>query len=350
MAIVLLDRTIIPEISLYCPIVGTHKLWPHSAITQVAFFLTLKLSAVVPGAIKSQGDSCQIRQFRHTDFSTSVSPVVLVDHFVMTGPAFGPHSHAGISAATLLLDDSTGVLQNLEGAADSRDVRAGDLYWAQTGRGLVHAQRPVGEARLHGLQIFMDLPGDLKTQAPSTSLLRTAQIPVIQSPSGRIRVVSGQHGESESPLRTPAPLLILDGQLRPGATTLVPLQPGWNAWITAIHGDLGVRARHCRRGASPLPKVAGGDPDFAVVRTGWAVAATAQPDGEEGVLLLMAGCAPSHFVLIAGPAVDLPVAGQGMPAQQGLGSLEQALAAYQAEEAQAQAEIQAELEREDAAA
>lgn len=274
------------------------------------------------------GDACTIRQFRHTDFSRCISPVVLVDHFVMTGPTFEPHTHAGISAATLLLEDSTGVMQSLDGIENNQDIHAGDLHWTQAGRGIVHAQRPVGEARLHGLQIFIDHPAHLKSLPPMTLMLRAADMPAIQAPSGKVRVVSGSFGGLESPLRTPEPLLILDGWLRPGATTLVPMPPGWNAWFYAIQGDLGVRARHCSKGAAPLPKVAGGDPDFAVVPAGSAAAAGATLDGEEGVLLLMAGKKPVHFVLVAGSAVGkvLQQGGAALPGADG--ALAEALAAY----------------------
>ncbi|MCG7325435.1 pirin family protein [Achromobacter sp. ACRQX] len=265
--------------------------------------MTLHLSAVIAGSSRYLGDACTIRQFRHTDFSGGMSPVVLVDHFVMTGPTFEPHTHAGVSAATLLLEDSTGVMQSLEGIENNREIRAGDLQWTQAGRGIVHAQRPAGDATLHGLQIFIDHPAHLKSLPPSTSLLRAADMPVIQTPSGKVRVVAGTYAGLESPLCTPEPLLILDGWLRPGATTLLPMPPGWNAWFYAVQGDLGVRARHRSKGGPPLPKVAGGDPDFAVLPAGSAAAASATPDGEEGVLLLMAGKVPVHFVLVAGPAV-----------------------------------------------
>ncbi|WP_175211818.1 pirin family protein [Achromobacter mucicolens] len=290
--------------------------------------MTLHLSAVVPGSSRYMGDACTIRQFRHTDFSRCISPVVLVDHFVMTGPTFEPHTHAGISAATLLLEDSTGVMQSLDGIENNQDIHAGDLHWTQAGRGIVHAQRPVGEARLHGLQIFIDHPAHLKSLPPMTSMLRAADMPAIQAPSGKVRVVSGSFGGLESPLRTPEPLLILDGWLRPGATTLVPMPPGWNAWFYAIQGDLGVRARHCSKGAAPLPKVAGGDPDFAVVPAGSAAAAGATLDGEEGVLLLMAGKKPVHFVLVAGSAVGkvLQQGGAALPGADG--ALAEALPAY----------------------
>ena len=57
-----------------------------------------------------------------------MSPLVLVDHFVMTGPTFAPHPHAGISAVTLLFEDSQGVMQSLDSVRNDHEIRAGDLH------------------------------------------------------------------------------------------------------------------------------------------------------------------------------------------------------------------------------
>ena len=53
-----------------------------------------------------------------------MSPLVLVDHFVMTGPTFAPHPHAGISAVTLLFEDSQGVMQSLDSVRNDHEIRA----------------------------------------------------------------------------------------------------------------------------------------------------------------------------------------------------------------------------------
>ena len=188
-----------------------------------------------------------------------MSPLVLVDHFVMTGPTFAPHPHAGISAVTLLFEDSQGVMQSLDSVRNDHEIRAGDLHWTLAGKGIVHTQQPVGPARLNGLQMFVNLPERLKGLPPATSLLRAWEMPIIQSDAGRVRVVSGAYDGWESPPLGPEPLLILDIWLRPGATRLVPLPDGWNAWVYAVQGDLGLRARHqLGPGAAPPPGGRGG--------------------------------------------------------------------------------------------
>ncbi len=206
--------------------------------------MTIRLSPPVARPFEPVGDACSIRQFRHTDFPLGMSPLVLVDHFVMTGPTFAPHPHAGMSAVTLLLEDSRGVMRSRDSVHNDHEIRAGDLHWTLAGRGIVHTQQPVGEARLNGLQLFVNLPERLKTLPPATSLLRAWEMPVVQGDAGRVRVASGRFDGWDAPLETPEPLLILDGWLRPGASRLVPLPAGWNAWLYAVQGELGARARH----------------------------------------------------------------------------------------------------------
>ena len=253
-----------------------------------------------------------------------MSPLVLVDHFVMTGPTFAPHPHAGISAVTLLFEDSQGVMQSLDSVRNDHEIRAGDLHWTLAGKGIVHTQQPVGPARLNGLQMFVNLPERLKGLPPATSLLRAWEMPIIQSDAGRVRVVSGAYDGWESPPLGPEPLLILDIWLRPGATR-------WCRCPTAgMPGSTRCRATWaCARATSsgPARRAAGEDPDFAVLHTGSAVAASADGDG---MLLLIAGRAPAHIVLIAGPVIDEPVIQRGPFVMASQRALEEAMRAYDA--------------------
>ncbi|AUA58717.1 Uncharacterised protein [Achromobacter spanius] len=240
-------------------------------------------------------------------------------------------AYAGLGVATLLLEDCRGGMQSLGGNCEDHEMQAGDLHWTREDAGVIRTRAADGiaqnaEVRLNGLRMVMGLPGSLESQAESQAesqpqaepqplpatptLLRGWEMPVIKTDAGRVRVVAGSHAGSQSPLATPTPMTILDAWLRPGATQLVPLAPGWNAWIYAVSGALGVRARHRRIGAPPLPRQVAGDPDFAVLDAGSALVASASADDEEGVLVLMAGRAPAHFVLVGSlcSAVSAPSA------------------------------------------
>ncbi|WP_205571573.1 pirin family protein [Achromobacter sp. B7] len=290
--------------------------------------MTIHLSNVAASQPESAGDCCITRTFRHTDFSRGSSPVIRVDHFDMTASAapapWPPEPRPGCYVATLLLEDTRGSLLSSGADGDDQDVQAGDLHWARADAGATRVRQPANGARpsgwrLNGLRIVVGPLDAADAGSPAPALIRGWEMPVIQTDAGRIRVVAGSHGGWQSPLVTAASMLVLDGWLRPGATQLVPLPPGWNAWLYVVSGELGVRARHRRTGAPALPKQMGGDPDFAVLDTGCALTASASTcasasaGNEEGVLVLMAGRAPVHFVLVGGPAGG-PVSARGVSA------------------------------------
>lgn len=310
--------------------------------------MTIRLSPPVARPFEPEGDICSYRHFRHSDFPQGMSPLVLVDHFIMTGPAVAPHPHAGISTVTLLLEDTQGGLRIRDSLDNEHEARAGDLHWTVAGRGIVHGHDLVGAARLNGLRLYVNLPARLKSMPPSATLVRGWEMPVLQSDAGRVRVVSGRYDGWDAPLATPEPLLILDGWLRPGASRLVPLPAGWNAWLYAAQGELGVRARH-ETTPPPRPPVEAApaipaarfrpagraattgrraaDPDFAVLPPGAALTATADRDG---FLQLLAAGAPAHFILVAGAAIDEPVIQRGPFVMTDARALTQAVAAYEA--------------------
>jgi len=236
-----------------------------------------------------------------------------------------PGARPGLWVATLMLEDCRGLMQRLGGNGEDHQLQAGDLLWTREDAGVMRARAagegasPSAELRMNGLRMVVGLHGQSEPGAGAESerpplsvtpaLLRGWEMPVIKTDAGRIRVAAGSHAGSQSPLATPAPMTILDVWLRPGATQLVPLAPGWNAWVYAVSGALGVRARHRRIGAPPLPRQAAGDPDFAVLDAGSALVASASAGDEEGVLVLMAGKGPTHFVLIGSvcSAVSAPL-------------------------------------------
>ena len=71
------------------------------------------------------------QSFRARDIGETMDPLVMVDHFVATEPTFGVHPHAGMSAVSLLFEDSEGLFHNRDSLGNDFDLKPGDLYWPQ---------------------------------------------------------------------------------------------------------------------------------------------------------------------------------------------------------------------------
>jgi len=265
------------------------------------------------------GDYCHIRQFRHTDFDNAMSPLVLADHFVMTGPTFEVHPHAGMSAVTVLFENTHGWMSSHDSVHNDHRIEPGDLHWTLAGRGIVHTQQPEGEnARLDGLQLFVNLPKRLKRIDPATMLIRADDVPVIESRGVRLRVLAGSLAGKTSPLPTPEPILIVDGRLDADACANLPLPEGWNLWLYARDGHLKVNEPGVPESDVELP-------------SGAAMAIAA---ATEGTVQLRASAREVkqaiRFVAIAGPAIHEPVVQKGPFVMNSHEEIEQVMADYQA--------------------
>lgn len=263
------------------------------------------------------GTQCDIRQFRHTDFGSAMSPLVLVDHFVMTGPTFELHPHAGMSAVTVLFEDTQGWMSSHDSVHNDHRIEPGDLHWTLAGKGIVHTQQPEGDhPRLNGLQLFVNLPRGLKRIEPATMLLCARDVPVIDSPGIRLRVLAGALEEKRSPLRTPEPILIVDGWLDAGARTVLPLSTGWNLWLYARLGNLTAHNL-------AAPERGSG----AMLSSGEALTVSAD---QAGTVELRPATGAVKFVAIGGPAINEPIVQAGPFAMNTREEAEQAMADFEA--------------------
>ena len=86
------------------------------------------VSEPISGADLIVGSGFKAQSFRARDIGEEMDPLVMVDHYVMTESTFGAHPHAGMSAVSLLFDDSEGLFHNRDSLGNDFDLQPGDLY------------------------------------------------------------------------------------------------------------------------------------------------------------------------------------------------------------------------------
>jgi redox-sensitive bicupin YhaK (pirin superfamily) len=128
---------------------------------------------------------------------------------------FPPHPHRGIETLTLLLE---GGFEHQDHLGHRAAVRPGGAQWMSTGRGVVHSEMPLPDAgRLHGFQLWVNLPAADKLKEPEYGQAEAEAIPVLDLPGGRLRVVAGEFDGQRSPLdRLACEARVLDLALEPG--------------------------------------------------------------------------------------------------------------------------------------
>ena len=169
-----------------------------------------------------------------------MDPLVMVDHYVMTEPTFGAHPHAGMSAVSLLFEDSEGLFHNRDTLGNDFDLRPGDLYWLSAGSGAVHDEYPRSNARIHGLQVFVNVPQDQRYATPVSCLIRSEDMPVIESAGARVRVALGESNGIRGAVSPSTPMTILDGVIQAGSRFDHESAANRGVWIQAVKGSLDV--------------------------------------------------------------------------------------------------------------
>lgn len=164
----------------------------------------------------------------------------MLDHFSITpGSGFPDHPHRGQETITYLL---SGAVDHEDFAGNKGIIESGDLQFMTAGRGIVHAEMPHdngdGSANV-GMQLWVDLPKDLKNCEPRYRDLRASEIPVAEVDGGKVtvKVISGRsHGTDSVQELAYTPVWLLDITIRPGGRIAQSLPAGWNSFAYTLEG------------------------------------------------------------------------------------------------------------------
>ncbi|WP_305968685.1 MULTISPECIES: pirin family protein [unclassified Mameliella] len=213
------------------------------------------ITAVQHGEKMTRGTGFEALSFIHRQLDGLMDPLIMVDHFTMTEPTFAPHAHAGLSAVSVLFEDSTGSFRNRDSLGNDIDLAPGDLYWLKAARGAVHDEAPTPGSRTHALQIFVNLPAAQKLEAPDARHVPAKQMPLIEGPGHRVRVMTGQSNGVTGAIPPALPLTILDIVLPAGGNFTHRADPGEATWLHLIRGEVEVEldgTRHRLSGDTAL--------------------------------------------------------------------------------------------------
>lgn len=233
-----------------------------------------------------------------------VDPFLLLDEM---GPAdYGPgeavgapdHPHRGFETVTYMLE---GEFEHEDSAGHRGAIAPGDVQWMTAGRGVVHSEMPTAGirergGRIHGFQIWVNLPARDKMMAPRYQEIPAARIPEATSPDGlaRVRVIAGEALGVRAVIDTRTPILYQDWTLAPGAVIEQPVDQGHTAIAYVFGGEAEVGAD----GRALL------DGELGVFGPGGRVRLAVRKDAPGGArLLLLAGQPLGEPVARYGPFV-----------------------------------------------
>ena len=190
---------------------------------------------------QSEGMGARVRRSIGTPNLRNFSPFLMLDHFsVSPGAGFPDHPHRGQETITYML---SGVADHEDFAGNKGTIETGDLQFMTAGRGIVHSEMPRPNddgSPAVGMQLWVDLPENLKLVEPRYRDLRAKEIPTITVDNDKVivKIISGKsHGTDSVKDLAYTPVWIFDVIIRPGGKISQDLPEGWNAFAYTLEGS-----------------------------------------------------------------------------------------------------------------
>jgi redox-sensitive bicupin YhaK (pirin superfamily) len=249
-----------------------------------------------------EGAGMTVRRSFPTPELDDVDPFLLLDHL---GPmqfapgqatGFPDHPHRGFETVTYVLE---GAMEHRDSQGNHGIIGPGDVQWMTAGSGLVHSEMPGATlrekgGRLHGFQLWVNLPRSAKMTPPRYQEIAAARLPVAGTSSKdvEVKVIAGESLGKHAAIETRTPITYLHFTLQPGASVEQPIPVAYNAFAYVIDGSGAV-------GPNGTPA---GEGQLAVFAKAGESVQLANPAGAK---------APFNVLLIGGAPLGEPVARSG---------------------------------------
>lgn len=248
---------------------------------------------------QSEGAGAKVRRSIGTPQLRNLSPFLMLDHFSIPASAgFPDHNHRGQETLTYLL---SGAVDHEDFTGHAGTIHAGDLQFMTAGRGIMHAEMPSlstpdGEPNV-GMQLWVDLPLDLKNCEPRYRDLRASEIPHVTTKDGKVhvKIISGRAYDVDSVQELAyTPVWLLDFTVKPGGNVKQSLPRGWNAFAYTLSGTTVFSSDGISRPVNQYHNV-------VFEKEGDSIEASVEEGAEQ----------ESRFILVAGLPLDQPVVQYG---------------------------------------
>jgi redox-sensitive bicupin YhaK (pirin superfamily) len=277
-----------------------------------------------------EGAGVRLRRAFGFGDTTEFDPFLLLDDFRNENPedylaGFPWHPHRGIETITYVL---AGSVAHGDSLGNKGTLGSGDVQWMTAGSGILHQEMPKGDprGRMHGFQLWANLPSALKMTAPRYQDIAAKDIPEITEDDGTsVRVICGEFWGQRGPVEgVAADPRYLDVWVPPGRRRTLKVGASHHAFAYVFDGSGSFRAA-----SDPQPVLTEpvGTPASPVRLP------VAEETGNRSLVLfdrgddvtVQAGEQGIRFLLVSGKPIEEPVAWYGPIVMNTRDELQQAL-------------------------
>lgn len=179
--------------------------------------------------------------------TSETDPFLMMDDFRNDDPAkymrgFPWHPHRGIETITYVLE---GQVEHGDSLGNKGLLKRGGVQWMTAGSGIMHQEMPSGDfaGRMHGFQLWSNLPSSLKMTAPRYQDIQANDIPVITDDDGTtVKIITGSFWGTKGPVDgVAAEPMVVDVSVPPNTRKTLPVDAYSNAFAYVFAGSADFR-------------------------------------------------------------------------------------------------------------
>jgi len=217
----------------------------------------IEIKKIVEPVETSDGAGVKLKRSIGTSAINYLDPFLLLDEFgsenkddYMAG--FPPHPHRGIETVTYMLE---GKFEHKDSTGAKGIMSSGDVQWMKTGGGIIHSEMPaMSDGKLHGFQLWVNMPAKLKMSKPEYIYLDAKQIKIYKDEEKKIKIIAGKFKNYEGPIKghNVGPIYF-DIELREENEFKFDLPLNHNSFIYLVEGSIKIgKDKHQRIDGSSL--------------------------------------------------------------------------------------------------
>ena len=146
----------------------------------------------------SDGAGVKLKRSIGTQLIDYFDPFLMLDEFGSDKSddylgGFPAHPHRGIETVTYMLN---GEFEHKDSTGAVGVMKSGDVQWMKTGSGIIHSEMPaMSEGKLHGFQLWINMPAEKKMDDPEYIYLNSNQIKTYEDTDIKVKVIAGSFKE-----------------------------------------------------------------------------------------------------------------------------------------------------------
>ena len=202
----------------------------------------IEIKKIVEPIETSDGAGVKLKRSIGTPAINYLDPFLLLDEFgsenkddYMAG--FPPHPHRGIETVTYMLE---GKFEHKDSTGAKGIMSSGDVQWMKTGGGIIHSEMPaMSDGKLHGFQLWVNMPAKLKMSKPEYIYLDAKQIKIYRDEEKKIKIIAGKFKDYEGPIKGHnVEPIYFDIELREENEFKFDLPLNHNSFIYLVEGNI----------------------------------------------------------------------------------------------------------------